>query len=137
MDELNLLLRYATRLLIWIAPLEFLCGRAISRAARQMPAGEVGATIFGAISTAGTFLVMPAFVLVAVVLALTAVLALRGDRTGALPPPADLGTAWPRPLAGLLLLLVVFSVALPTPNAPPPLLFAYNCVSAATILGTA
>src|SRR5207302_11108301 len=97
MDELNLLLRYATRVLICIAPLEFLLGRAISRAARQMPAGDVGAAVFGAISDAGTFLVMPAFVLVLLVLLLAAVLALRSSRSPALAGNADSSLIWPRP----------------------------------------
>jgi len=78
MADLNLLLRYTARLLIWIAPVEFLLGRAISRASRQMPAGDVGAAVFGAISSVGAFLVMPAFVLALVVLVLAAVGALRG-----------------------------------------------------------
>src|SRR3954470_9796852 len=134
MNELNLLLRYATRLLIWIAPLEFVCGRAISRAARQMPAGEVGAAIFGAISSVGVFLVMPAFLLVVLVLGLAALLALRGTPTGALAQPGDAGLPWSRPLARLLLVFVVFSVALLVPDPPPPLLFAYNCLSAAMML---
>jgi hypothetical protein len=101
MDDLKLLLRYATRLLIWIAPIEFLLGRAISRASRQMPAGEVGAAIFGAISNIGAFLVMPAFILV------------------------------------LLIVLLIFSVAFLFPATPLPLLFLYNLLSAAVILGIA
>src|SRR5690349_19005362 len=121
-DELTLLLRYATRLLIWIAPVEFLCGRALSRAARQMPAGELGAAVFGAISNVGAFLVMPAFVLVTLVLGLAG---LRGLRTHPRPDPApaDAAPGWPRPLAALLLGFVVVNLAALVPVAPPALLF--------------
>jgi len=137
MDDLNLLLKYATRLLIWLAPLEFLLGRAISRASRQMPAGELGAAIFSAISGVGTFLVMPAFLLVLVVLAATAGLALRAGRGPALATAGAPGLAWSRPLAGLLLLFLALSIALLLPGVPPLALLVYNLVSAALVLAIA
>jgi hypothetical protein len=130
MDDLKLLLRYATRLLIWIAPIEFLLGRAISRASRQMPAGEVGAAIFGAISNIGAFLVMPAFILVLLVLLLSAVAALRAPA----PPETPALARLPRLTALLLIVLLVFSVAFLFPATPLPLLFLYNLLSAAVIL---
>ena len=133
MDDLKLLLRYATRLLIWIAPFEFLLGRAISRAARQMPAGEVGAAIFGAISNIGAFLVMPAFILVALVLLLSAGAALRAPA----PPDPPIESRLPRFLAAALIVLLVFSVAFLFPATPLPLLFLYNLISAVVILGIA
>jgi hypothetical protein len=141
MDDLKLLLRYATRLLIWIAPVEFLLGRAISRAARQMPAGEVGAAIFGAISNIGAFLVMPAFILVALILLLSAGAALRApapkgaSKEAPSGPPAEVRL--PRFLAGALIALLVFSVAFLFPATPLPLLFLYNLLSAVVILGIA
>ncbi len=135
MDDLKLLLRYATRLLIWIAPIEFLLGRAISRASRQMPAGEVGAAIFGAISNIGAFLVMPAFILVSLVLLLSAVAALRAP--AAAPHTAPGEVYLPRFLAAALIVLLIFSVAFLFPATPLPLLFLYNLLSAAVILGIA
>ena len=117
MDDLNLLLRYATRVLLWIAPFEFLFGRAISRASRQMPAGDIGAAIFGAISAVGAFLVMPAFILALLILVASALLALRGPAP-TLGRDGAGGVAWPRPLAALLLVFLVYNVGLLFPGAP-------------------
>ena len=133
MDDLNLLLRYATRALFWVAPLEFLLGRALSRAGKQMPAGDVGAAIFSVISLVGNFLVMPALLLVILVLILTAVAGLRGGAAVMLP-----GSGGQVRLGALLLFLfVAASVGLLVPNAPAPILFAYNVFSAVIICGLA
>ncbi len=132
MTDLPLLLRYALRLLIWIAPVEFLLGRAISRASRQMPAGEVGAAVFGAISNVGTFLVMPAFVLTLLVLGAAALPALRDPQA---PAGGALGPRWPRPLAVGLLGFLALSVVLLLPGSSPALLLIYNGAAAALMLG--
>jgi hypothetical protein len=136
MDDLNLLLRYATRVLLWIAPFEFLFGRAISRASRQMPAGDIGAAIFGAISAVGAFLVMPAFILALLILVASALLALRGPAP-TLGRAGGGGVAWPRPLAALLLVFLVYNVGLLFPGAPVIALILYNVVSAALALSIA
>src|SRR5579859_3066384 len=137
MDDLNLLLRYATRALIWLAPIEFVLGRALSRAGKQMPAGAAGAAVFDVISTAGNFLVMPAFLLAVVVLALAALLALRGAPAAALAPPREPGGAWTPFLALGLLVFLVLSVGVLFPGAPAPLLVLYNLASAGLVLGLA
>lgn len=139
MDDLGLLLRYATRLLIILAPLEFLLGRAISRAARQMPAGDLGAAVFGAIGSMGAFLVMPAFLLVLLVLVLAAILGLRPGSSPVLAGDksiGDPGLIWPRPLSAALIVFLVASVALLVPGTPAPLLVVYNVLSAGLVLGT-
>ncbi|HUS14344.1 MAG TPA: hypothetical protein VM536_04910 [Chloroflexia bacterium] len=132
MDDLTLLLRYATRLLLWLAPLEFLLGRAISRASRQMPAGDTGAAVLSAISSVGSFLVMPSFILVLLVLVAGAILGLRGPKTGR---PGMGGPGWPPALAVAVLAFVACSVVLLSPDPAPALLVVYNAASALLVLG--
>ncbi len=130
MNDARLLLRYMVRLLICIAPVEFLLGRAIARASQQMPAGAVGAAVFSAISAVGTFLVMPAFVLAVGVLGLTAVLALRDPAVSGV-----IGPGWPRPLAAGLLGFLALSVVVIGLGTPPLLLLIYNAAAAGLMLG--
>ena len=131
MNDAPLLLRYMVRLLIGIAPVEFLLGRAIARASQQMPAGAVGAAVFSAISAVGTFLVMPAFVLAVGVLGGAAVLALRDPAAVS----GATGPQWPRPLAAGLLGFLALSVVQVGLGTPPLLLLIYNAAAAGLMLG--